>query len=112
MSQRCEILAAMASKAPTVRPRRSSTKSYSQMLEEIEALQRQAEEMRKRVIDDVIRRIKAAIAFYGLTEEDLGFRKRAEKSAPSPTPPPPAPAKKKKRKSRYTERPLAGPVKR
>ena len=101
----------MASKAPTVRPRRSSTKSYSQMLEEIELLQRQAEEMRKLEMDDVIRRIKAAIAFYGLTEEDLGFRK-AEKAASSPTPPPPAPAKKKKRKSRYTERPLAGPVKR
>jgi DNA-binding protein H-NS len=102
----------MASKAPTVRPRRASTKTYSQMLEEIELLQRQAEEMRKREIDDVIRRIKAAIAFYGLTEEDLGFRKRAEKTVASPTPPPPAPAKKKKRKSRYTERPLAGPVKR
>ena len=113
MSHRCEILARMASKAPTVRPRRASTKTYSQMLEEIEALQRQAEAMRQREIDDVIRRIKAAIAFYGLTEEDLGFRKRAEKTASTPAPPPPpAPAKKKKRKSRYTERPLAGPVRR
>ena len=86
-------------------------KSYREMLEEIEELQRQAE-VRQREIDDVIRRIKAAIAFYGLTEEDLGFGKRVEKASTSPPPPAPAPAKKKKRKSRYTERPLAGPVKR
>lgn len=92
---------------PTVRPRRSPAKSYTQMLEEIEDLQRRAEDIRRREIEDVIARIKAAIAFYGLTEEDLGFRKRADKT--SAAPPPPAPAKKK-RKSRYTERPLAGPV--
>ena len=86
-------------------------KTYSQMLQEIEDLKHQAEEVRRREVQEVIGRIKVAIAFYGLTEEDLGFRKRTDK-APSPTPPPPAPAKKKKRKSRYTERPLAGPVRR
>ena len=83
-------------------------KTYSQMLAEIEQLKHQAEEVRRREVEEVIARIKAAIAFYGLTEEDLGFRKHAaEKSAKAP-PPGPAPAKKK-RKSRYTERPLAGP---
>jgi DNA-binding protein H-NS len=81
-------------------------KTYKQMLEEIERLKKQAEEVRQREVDEVIARIKVAIAFYGLTEEDLGFRKKPEKA---PTPPPPAPAKKKRR-SRYTERPLAGPV--
>ncbi|MGZ5179276.1 MAG: H-NS histone family protein [Ramlibacter sp.] len=86
-------------------------KTYSQMLQEIEQLKHQAEEVRRREVEEVIARIKVAIAFYGLTEEDLGFRKRAEKAA-SPSPPAPAPAKKKKRKSRYTERPLAGPVRR
>jgi DNA-binding protein H-NS len=86
-------------------------KTYSQMLQEIEQLKHQAEEVRRREVEEVIARIKVAIAFYGLTEEDLGFRKRAEKT-PGPTPPPPAAAKKKKRKSRYTERPLAGPVRR
>ena len=85
-------------------------KTYGQMLEEIELLKKQAEEVRRKEIEVVIARIKDAIAFYGLTEEDLGFSKKVEKAA---TPPPaPAPAKKKKRKSRYTERPLAGPVKR
>ena len=63
-------------------------------------------EVRRREVEEVISRMKAAIAFYGLTEEDLGFKK-PEKAAS--TPPAPAPAKKKKRKSRYTERPLAGP---
>ena len=82
-------------------------KTYSQMLEEIEALKQQAEEVRRKEVEVVIARIKDAIAFYGLTEEDLGFRKRVEK-APAPAAPSPAPAKKKKRKSRYTERPLAG----
>ena len=87
-------------------------KTYSQMLAEIEQLKHQAEEVRRREVEEVIARIKVAIAFYGLTEEDLGFRKHtAEKTAKAP-PPAPAPAKKKKRKSRYTERPLAGPVKR
>jgi DNA-binding protein H-NS len=83
-------------------------KTYTQMLEEIEMLKRQAEEVRRREVDEVVTRIKAAIAFYGLTEEDLGFKKKPEKTASAP--PAPAPAKKKKRKSRYTERPLAGPV--
>jgi DNA-binding protein H-NS len=86
---------------------RVTKKTYTQMLEEIEHLKRQAEEVRRREVEEVISRMKAAIAFYGLTEEDLGFKK-PEKAAS--TPPPPTPAKKKKRKSRYTERPLAGPV--
>jgi len=83
-------------------------KTYSQMLEDIELLKKQAEEQRRREVEIVIARIKEAMAFWGLTEEDLGFHRKLEKAA-SPTPPPPAPAKKKKRKSRYTERPLAGP---
>ena len=83
-------------------------KTYSQMLDEIEQLKKQAEEVRRREVEVVIARIKDAIAFYGLTEEDLGFSKKLEKPA-TPAPPAPAPAKKKKRKSRYTERPLAGP---
>ena len=85
----------------------ASRKTYSQMLDEIEQLKQQAELVRRAEIEDVIARIKAAIAFYGLTEEDLGFRKKASEKTSS-APPAPAPAKKKKRKSRYTERPLAG----
>ncbi|HEY1230200.1 MAG TPA: H-NS family nucleoid-associated regulatory protein [Ramlibacter sp.] len=82
-------------------------KTYSQMLEEIEQLKRQAEEVRRREVEEVIARIKVAIAFYGLTAEDLGFGKSEGKTVKLPPPPPAGP--KKKRKSRYTERPLAGP---
>lgn len=82
-------------------------KTYSQLLDEIEELKRHAEEVRHREVEEVIARIKAAIAFYGLTAEDLGFGKPPDKAA-KPAPAPPA-EPKKKRKSRYTERPLAGP---
>jgi len=83
-------------------------KTYGQMLEDIELLKKQAEAVRRKEIEVVIARIKDAIAFYGLTEEDLGFRKPAVVKKTATPPPAPAPAKKKKRKSRYTERPLAG----
>ena len=63
-------------------------KTYSQMLEEIEQLKREAERVRRDEVQEVIARIKVAIAFYGLTPEDLGFGAK---------------------ESRYTERPLAGP---
>lgn len=86
---------------------RKNQKSYSQMLDEIEQLKQRAEEVRRKEVELVIARIKDLITFYGLTEEDLGFRKKVVEKAATP-PPPPAPAKKK-RKSRYTERPLAGP---
>lgn len=81
-------------------------KTYSQMLDEIEQLKKRAEDVRRKEVEMVIARIQELITFYGLTEEDLGFRKKAEKTA-TPAPAPAAP--KKKRKSRYTERPLAGP---
>ena len=83
-------------------------KTYSQLLDEIEQLKERAEEVRRKEIELVIARIRDLIAFYGLTEEDLGFRKKVVEKTAAPPPPPPAPAKKK-RKSRYTERPLAGP---
>ena len=88
----------------------ATRKSYSQMLEDIQLLQQQAEAQRRKEVEIVIGRIREAMAFWNITEEDLGFRKPPGKSASAPPPPAPAPAKKKKRKSRYTERPLAGPV--
>lgn len=86
---------------------KKTQKSYSQMLDEIEQLKKRAEEVRRKEVELVIARMKDLITYYGLTEEDLGFRKKALEKTATP-PPPPAPAKKK-RKSRYTERPLAGP---
>lgn len=48
-------------------------KTYTQMMEEIEALKREAELVRQQEIEGVIARIKEAIAFYGLTAKDLGL---------------------------------------
>ncbi|TFZ03886.1 H-NS family nucleoid-associated regulatory protein [Ramlibacter humi] len=86
----------------------ATRKSYPQMLEDIQLLQKQAEAQRRKDVEIVIARIREAMQFWGITEEDLGFRRRPEKSATPAAVPAPAPAKKK-RKSRYTERPLAGP---
>lgn len=49
------------------------SKTYSQLMEEIEALRREAEAVRQQEVDGVVARIKEAIAFYGLTAEDLGL---------------------------------------
>ena len=48
-------------------------KSYSQLLQGIEALKRQAEERRKKEVAGVVSRIRKAIEFYGLTAADLGL---------------------------------------
>jgi DNA-binding protein H-NS len=48
-------------------------KTYSEMMEEVEALKREAERVRQQEVEGVIARIKEAIAFYGLTAADLGL---------------------------------------
>lgn len=48
-------------------------KTYSQMMEEVEALKREAERVRQQEVEGVIARIKEAISFYGLTAADLGL---------------------------------------
>ncbi len=51
-----------------------ASKTYQQLQQEIEALQRKAEEARRAEVEGVISRIKEAIATYGLTAHDLGFK--------------------------------------
>lgn len=48
-------------------------KTYSQMMEEVEALKREAERVRQQEVEGVVARIKEAISFYGLTAADLGL---------------------------------------
>lgn len=48
-------------------------KTYSQLLQNIETLKRQAEDRRKKEVAGVIGRIRDAIRFYGLTAADLGL---------------------------------------
>lgn len=46
---------------------------YKQLLSQIEKLQSQAKEERKKEISGVVAEIKAKMAEYGLTPADLGF---------------------------------------
>ena len=56
-------------------------KTYTQILDEIEALKKQAEQVRDKEVAQVIARIREAIAFYKLTPGDLGFGGRASAAA-------------------------------
>lgn len=58
-------------------------KTYTQILEEIENLKKKAESVRSKEVDGVIARMKEAIAFYGLTQQDLGFGKRGRPASPA-----------------------------
>lgn len=53
------------------------TKTYSQIVQQIESLKQQADAIRKKEVGEVIGRIKEAISFYQLTAEDLGLTGRA-----------------------------------
>lgn len=57
------------------------SKTYSQLMKQIDSLQREAEEIKRKEIDGVITRIKDAIQAYGLTAADLGLAARAPKAA-------------------------------
>lgn len=71
------------------------TKSYAQLVKQIEALKADAEKVRRKEIEGVVGRIREAIGVYGLTAADLGFTS-AVKSAKAKTA---APAKKRGRKA-------------
>ena len=49
------------------------SKSYSQVVQQIEVLKAEAEKLRKKEVDDVIKRMKEAIKVYGLSASDLGL---------------------------------------
>lgn len=52
-------------------------KTYAEIQKEIESLQKTAETLRQKEVAGVIERIKAAIATYELSAQDLGFGARA-----------------------------------
>ena len=49
------------------------TKSYAQIVKQIDNLKLEAEKLRKSEVAGVTARIREAIAFYGLTAADLGL---------------------------------------
>jgi DNA-binding protein H-NS len=63
-------------------------KTYSQLMDEIQALQARADELKQSEVRGVIARIKEAIAAYGLSPADLfgSGRRKAGASGPSRAP--------------------------
>jgi DNA-binding protein H-NS len=58
------------------------TKTYKQILKQIEGLKAEAEKARRQEIEGVVSRIRDAIGAYGLTAADLGLERR--KPGPKP----------------------------
>lgn len=48
-------------------------RTYQQIQDKIAELKAEADEIRRKEVDEVVGRIKDAISHYGLTAEDLGF---------------------------------------
>ena len=64
------------------------SKTYAQVVKQIESLRKEAESLRKKEIDGVVARIKEAIGFYNLSAADLGLgaRVKGPKAAAKPGP--------------------------
>lgn len=52
-------------------------KTYEQLQRQIQALQAEADKLRRKELEEVIGRIREAIVFYGITAEDLGLSTKA-----------------------------------
>ena len=86
-------------------------KTFQQIQKQIEALTREAHNLRKKEIADVVARIKEAIAVYGLTAQDLGLagtRGRPPKVKAAAAAPAPTATAKKTRKVKIKYRDNAG----
>lgn len=70
------------------------TKTYAQIVKQIEGLKQDAEKLRRKEISGVVGRIREAIDAYGLTAADLGLAGKAKSAAKTA-----APAKKRGRKA-------------
>jgi DNA-binding protein H-NS len=60
------------------------TKTYAQIVKQIEVLKQDAEKIKRKEIEGVIGRIREAIEVYNLTAEDLGFGGKKAKAAGKP----------------------------
>ncbi|KPF49727.1 hypothetical protein IP87_06050 [beta proteobacterium AAP121] len=74
------------------------TKTYAQIVKQIEVLKQDAEKLRRKEVEGVIGRIREAITVYGLTAADLGLA-TAPKAAKAATAKADGPAKKRGRKA-------------
>jgi len=72
------------------------TKTYAQIVKQIESLKLDAEKLRRKEMDGVIGRIREAITVYNLSAEDLGFGSKVKKATGKAAA---APAKRSKGKA-------------
>lgn len=79
------------------------TKSYQQIVKQIETLKQEAEKARRKEIEGVVGRIREAISVYGLTADDLGLGTSKSKRAGAAG----FPAKKRGRKATQASKPSA-----
>jgi DNA-binding protein H-NS len=61
------------------------SKTYAQVMKQIESLKVEADKLRKKEVEGVVARIRDAIAHYGLTAADLGLTTgtAAKRAAPA-----------------------------
>src|SRR4051812_33145285 len=64
-------------------PSTSMTKTYIQIQKQIETLQREADKLKRKEVDEVIAKIKEAIRVYGLTANDLELEGRIARRGPA-----------------------------
>ncbi len=57
------------------------TKTYAQIVKQIEVLKQDAEKIRRKEVEGVVSRIREAIAVYSLSAADLGFDGKKPKTA-------------------------------
>jgi DNA-binding protein H-NS len=76
------------------------TKTYLQVIKQIEGLQAEADKLRRKEVKGVVARIREAIDHYQLTAADLGFGAAAAKPAVA----------RKARKSAAAKAPAAAPA--
>jgi len=58
------------------------TKTYAQIVKQIEILKADAEKIRRKEVEGVVARIREAITVYNLSAEDLGFGSPKAKASP------------------------------
>jgi len=59
------------------------TKTYAQVMKQIDSLKAEAERLRRHEVDGVIERIREAIRHYGLTAADLGLGRGKSAARPA-----------------------------
>ncbi|AEF88731.1 histone family protein nucleoid-structuring protein H-NS [Delftia sp. Cs1-4] len=83
---------------------RNAARTYADITKEIESLQKEAQEVRKKEVAEVIGRINEAIAFYGLRPADLRFTgKRAGAKPNAGDATKKAPAQRKTLQAKYRD---------